>query len=99
MKGGVWIMSAILGNTPLVYSYMKIFWRTIDKQGEREGTDDDEERENNVAEDNRGDRDRDSKDADSPEPVGAPLLVFVFMRIPLNTKLRPWHNRLLFYHK
>lgn len=79
----------------LSYFDMNILRRTIDEKGQREGREENENAQNDVAEDKGDERKAYSNDARSPEPVCGTLFVLVVMSLPLECEGRFSHDKIV----
>ena len=74
---------------------MDSFGWPVDIKRERENRHDDKYGENDITEDDCRHGGGYSDDAHGPEPIGASLLVFVFVRVPLHLKRSLSHAKIV----
>ncbi len=84
----VWVIHLVSRDTALVHADADHVRLSVDEEGEREGGNKDENAEDNVSEDESGNRGRDGENARGPEPVSAALFMLVFRGFPFNREGR-----------
>ena len=83
-ESGVGVVNPIPRDPTLVHNDVHVLRHFVDEKREGKDGREEENGEDDVAEDDGSDRYRYRDDAHGPEPVRAPLLVFVLVGIPLH---------------
>lgn len=82
LKPAVGVVDVVTGDAALGDLDTNLSRLAVDKEREREACDDNEDAEDDIAEDDRGDRHRDGDDTHGPEPIRATLFVLVLVSRP-----------------